>query len=71
MFLSYIIHTKKAEETFISDDYIYGIVYGDNFMGPYLPSNSSFKTQNHVVGKPLLLWLPDPPFSYELCKFGG
>ena len=32
---------RKTEETFEGDGYIYGIDYGDGFMGIYISPNSS------------------------------
>lgn len=38
--MSYVNNYKRVEEAFGGDGHVYGIDYGDGFLGAYLPSNS-------------------------------
>ena len=66
-----ILITRKQQEIFRGEGYIFGSGYGDIFTDVYLFSNLSFKTQKQVVGKSVPLWSFHSPFSCELFAFLG
>lgn len=63
-------HKKRAEETFRSDYYICGIVYSDNFMGPYLSSNLASKLKIMLRESPYFSGSLTHPFLMNFASLG-
>ena len=66
-----ILITRKQQEIFRGEGYIFDSGYGDIFTDVYLSLNLSFKTQKQVVEKSVPLWSFHSPFSCELFAFLG